>query len=130
MEYQKDYLRRVKHEGFEIIDSFYGPSRNPPPPPYPPGHDPYTEAGLRWNLAPSRSISVTQGPFKTSLDLNPMETQGQNWRKSSPDIYSKKAWNHGFLLKSHESKPQVCEAAGVTLMNRNEAAKLHGGKSL
>ncbi|GLT79353.1 hypothetical protein SLA2020_508440 [Shorea laevis] len=59
MEYQKDYLRRVGYEGFEIIDAFYGPSRNPPPPEYHPQHCKYVYNG-------PRTQTVLQEPFRNS----------------------------------------------------------------
>ncbi|GLT99087.1 hypothetical protein SLE2022_165520 [Rubroshorea leprosula] len=65
MEYQKDYLRRVGCEGFEIIDAFYGPSRNPPPPPPPPLPE-YHPQQCKYVYNGPRTQTVLQERFSNS----------------------------------------------------------------
>ncbi|GLT33897.1 hypothetical protein SLA2020_084500 [Shorea laevis] len=112
MEYQKDYHRRIGHEGLEIIDAFY-------PPPSPPRHDPDTEAFLiirrteveSWNLAQRsrRNPPPTPPPTPTTPPPTPTPYPSRRMIRTQKQG-SVLSWRGlRLLLKSHESKPQVSE---------------------
>ncbi|GLT79351.1 hypothetical protein SLA2020_508420 [Shorea laevis] len=139
MEYQKDYLRRVGHEGFEIINAFYGPSRNPPPPEYHPQHCKYVYNG-------PRTQTVLQEPSSNSATyVYQVQTQFASGKQAcqAPVPASKEVvFNSNGRRNAYQvpqiAKPKepvtwyICQvpqgyARNEDVITSDEAAKSYGG---